>query len=183
MCSVFITRLSFSFFVFLFLVFFLYIPSEEIKVENKRFSFLNFNNNILPWGNNKTSSRRFHKIPWNKNHMKNNINHFLRDKKGVQITLYGKNENVKNDNSKTKENDTFEMNGVVVECLANTNFIVSIPNGEKFLCFISGKLRINKVKINLGDMVKFQIHKLNFEKRRGKIVFRYLQHTPLKKKK
>ncbi|SOV83755.1 translation initiation factor IF-1 [Plasmodium sp. gorilla clade G3] len=181
MCSVFITRLSFDFFVFLFLVFFLYFPSEEIKVEKKTFSFLNFNNNISSWENNKTS-KIFHKISWNKNYIKNNINHFLRDKKGVHI-LYGKNQNLKNDILKTKENDTFEMNGVVVECLANTNFIVSIPNGEKFLCFISGKLRINKVKINLGDMVKFQIHKLNFEKRRGKIVFRYLQHTPLKKKK
>ncbi|SOV83489.1 translation initiation factor IF-1, putative [Plasmodium reichenowi] len=182
MCSVFITRLSLDFFVFLFFCFFfLYFPSEEIKVEKKTFSFLNFNNNISQWKNNKTS-RFFYKISWNKNHIKNNINHFLRDKRGVHI-LYEKNQNVKNEISKTKENDTFEMNGVVVECLANTNFIVSIPNGEKFLCFISGKLRINKVKINLGDMVKFQIHKLNFEKRRGKIVFRYLQHTSLKKKK
>ncbi|SPJ13050.1 translation initiation factor IF-1, putative [Plasmodium sp. DRC-Itaito] len=181
MCSVSITRLSFDFFVFLFFVFFLYFPSEEIKVEKKTFSFLNYNNIISQWKNNKTS-RFFHKKTWNKNHFKNNINHFLREEKGVHI-LYGKNQNLKNDISKTKENDTFEMNGVVVECLANTNFIVSIPNGEKFLCFISGKLRINKVKINLGDIVKFQIHKLNFEKRRGKIVFRYLQHTPLKKKK
>ncbi|GAW82395.1 translation initiation factor EF-1 [Plasmodium gonderi] len=83
----------------------------------------------------------------------------------------------------TKENDVIEMNGIVDECLANTNFVVRIPNGEKFLCFISGKLRINKVKINLGDTVKIQIHKLNFEKRRGKIVFRYLQHAPLGNKK
>ncbi|EUD69229.1 translation initiation factor 1A [Plasmodium inui San Antonio 1] len=84
---------------------------------------------------------------------------------------------------KERESDTIEMNGVVDQCLANTNFVVRIPNGETFLCFISGKLRINKVKINLGDMVKIQIHKLNFEKRRGKIVFRYLQHAALGGKK
>ncbi|CAA9989448.1 translation initiation factor IF-1, putative [Plasmodium knowlesi strain H] len=84
---------------------------------------------------------------------------------------------------KEGKSDTIEMNGVVDQCLANTNFVVRIPNGETFLCFISGKLRINKVKINLGDMVKIQIHKLNFEKRRGKIVFRYLQHAALGGKK
>ncbi|CAI7722190.1 translation initiation factor IF-1, putative [Plasmodium vivax] len=84
---------------------------------------------------------------------------------------------------KERESETIEMNGVVDQCLANTNFVVRIPNGETFLCFISGKLRINKVKINLGDMVKIQIHKLNFEKRRGKIVFRYLQHAALGGKK
>ncbi|CXI96490.1 translation initiation factor IF-1, putative [Plasmodium berghei] len=83
---------------------------------------------------------------------------------------------------KKKESDIIEMNGIVEECLANTNFIVSIKNGEKFLCFISGKLRVNKVKINLGDTVKIQIHKLNFEQRRGKIIYRYLQQTPIKRK-
>ncbi|SBT41812.1 translation initiation factor EF-1 [Plasmodium ovale wallikeri] len=85
--------------------------------------------------------------------------------------------NSRNNLVREKDMDTIEMNGIIDECLANTNFVVRIPNGEKFLCFISGKLRINKVKINLGDTVKIQIHKLNFEKRRGKIIFRYLQQA------
>ncbi|SCM10258.1 translation initiation factor IF-1, putative [Plasmodium chabaudi adami] len=108
----------------------------------------------------------------------------LCDKKGQLIKRFIlKDNNLKNGIiKKKKENDVIEMNGIVEECLANTNFVVSIQNGEKFLCFISGKLRVNKVKINLGDTVKIQIHKLNFEQRRGKIVYRYLQQTPMKRK-
>ncbi|VTZ70320.1 translation initiation factor IF-1, putative [Plasmodium chabaudi chabaudi] len=108
----------------------------------------------------------------------------LCDKKGKIIKRFIlKDNNLKNGIiKKKKENDVIEMNGIVEECLANTNFVVSIQNGEKFLCFISGKLRVNKVKINLGDTVKIQIHKLNFEQRRGKIVYRYLQQTPMKRK-
>ncbi|CAD2111738.1 translation initiation factor IF-1, putative [Plasmodium vinckei] len=108
----------------------------------------------------------------------------LCDKKGQIIKRFIlKDNNLKNDIiKKKKESDVIEMNGIVEECLANTNFVVSIQNGEKFLCFISGKLRVNKVKINLGDTVKIQIHKLNFEQRRGKIVYRYLQQTPIKRK-
>ncbi|KAI4836606.1 translation initiation factor IF-1 [Plasmodium brasilianum] len=156
-------------FLFLCCAFFLFYLTNEISVKKKLF-INNVNNKAGAWitnGISFTANRKTWSSKWRNSVNKLNI----------------KCNSSKNNFVKEKGNDTIEMNGVVEECLANTNFIVRIPNGEKFLCFISGKLRINKVKINLGDTVKIQIHKLNFEKRRGKIVFRYLQHESLKNKK
>lgn len=85
-----------------------------------------------------------------------------------------------------KENqfkDTIEFNGVVNECLADTNFVVTIETGENVQCYISGKLRTNKVKIELGDLVKIQLHKLDVEKKKGRIILRYVNHNFQEKKK
>ncbi|CRG94887.1 translation initiation factor IF-1, putative [Plasmodium gallinaceum] len=157
-------KISFFFFFFCY-VYFLYLTNE---LSLKRSCFINPNNKIDIWK--KTISEIYKKST-------------LNEKKKIIQNLKRRHNNLKNNILRGKENDVIEMNGTVEECLANTNFIVKISNGEKFLCFISGKLRINKVKINLGDLVKIQVHKLDFEKRRGRIIFRYLQQATLKKKK
>lgn len=86
-------------------------------------------------------------------------------------------------NDGRKIRDTMEFDGVVHECLADTNFIVQIDTGETVQCYISGKLRTNKVKIDLGDLVKIQIHKLDVEKKKGRIILRYINHHCNRKKK
>ena len=47
--------------------------------------------------------------------------------------------------------DVIEVEGVVVEALPNTNFKVELENGHIILAHISGKLRMNYIRILPGD--------------------------------
>ena len=53
--------------------------------------------------------------------------------------------------------DVIEVEGTVVESLPNTNFKVELENGHQILAHISGKLRMNYIKILPGDKVKVYI--------------------------
>lgn len=66
--------------------------------------------------------------------------------------------------------DTLEVEGVVAESLPNTMFRVELSNGHGILAHVSGKIRLNFIKILPGDRVKVELspHDLS----RGRIVFR-----------
>ena len=53
--------------------------------------------------------------------------------------------------------DIIEVEGTVVETLPNTTFKVELQNGHQILATISGKLRMNYIKILTGDKVKVEI--------------------------
>lgn len=53
--------------------------------------------------------------------------------------------------------DVIEVEGTVVETLPNTNFKVELENGPQILAHISGKLRMNYIKILPGDKVKVEL--------------------------
>ena len=53
--------------------------------------------------------------------------------------------------------DIIEVEGTVVEALPNTNFKVELENGHQILAHISGKLRMNYIKILPGDKVKVEL--------------------------
>ena len=53
--------------------------------------------------------------------------------------------------------DVIEVEGTVVETLPNTNFKVELENGHQILAHISGKLRMNYIKILPGDKVKVEL--------------------------
>ena len=53
----------------------------------------------------------------------------------------------------SKQN-VISMTGIVVEALANSMFRVQLENGLDVLCHISGKIRINNIRIMAGDKVK-----------------------------
>ena len=53
--------------------------------------------------------------------------------------------------------DVIEVEGTVVETLPNTNFIVELANGHQVTAYISGKLRVNYIKILPGDKVKLEL--------------------------
>ena len=55
--------------------------------------------------------------------------------------------------------DVIEVEGTVVETLPNTNFKVELENGHQILAHISGKLRMNYIKILPGDKVKVELGK------------------------
>ena len=66
--------------------------------------------------------------------------------------------------------DVIEVEGTVVEALPNTNFKVELENGHQILAHISGKLRMNYIKILPGDKVKVEISP--YDLTRGRITWR-----------
>ena len=55
------------------------------------------------------------------------------------------------------KDDVIELEGTVVEALPNPMFQVELPNGHKILAHISGKLRMNFIRILPGDKVTVQM--------------------------
>ena len=66
--------------------------------------------------------------------------------------------------------DVIEVEGTVVETLPNTNFKVELESGHQILAHISGKLRMNYIKILPGDKVKVELSPYDLTK--GRITWR-----------
>ena len=66
--------------------------------------------------------------------------------------------------------DVIELEGTVVETLPNTTFKVELENGHQILAHISGKLRINYIKILPVDKVKVEVSP--YDLTRGRITWR-----------
>ena len=66
--------------------------------------------------------------------------------------------------------DVIEIEGTVVEALPNTNFKVELENDHQILAHISGKLRMNYIKILPGDKVKVELSP--YDLTRGRITWR-----------
>jgi translation initiation factor IF-1 len=64
-----------------------------------------------------------------------------------------------------------EQEGIVTEALANAMFRVELDNGLNILCHISGKMRMNYIKILPGDRVKVEMSPYDLTK--GRISFRF----------
>jgi len=69
------------------------------------------------------------------------------------------------------EGKEIEVEGTVVECLPNTMFRVEIEGGHQVLAHLSGKMRINFIRILPGDRVKVALSP--YDLTRGRIVYRY----------
>lgn len=65
---------------------------------------------------------------------------------------------------------TYEAIGKVFEALPNTLFRVELTDGAKILCHLSGKMRINYIKIIPGDKVRIEM--TPYDKTKGRIIFR-----------
>ena len=68
------------------------------------------------------------------------------------------------------KSDMIELEGTVVEALPNTTFRVDIGNAHIILAHISGKLRMNFIRILPGDKVTVQISP--YDLTRGRITWR-----------
>ena len=66
--------------------------------------------------------------------------------------------------------DVIEVEGVDVETQPNTTFKVELENGHQILGHISGKLRMNYIKILPGDKVKVELSP--YDLTRGRITWR-----------
>jgi len=66
--------------------------------------------------------------------------------------------------------DAIEVEGTVVELLPNTMFRVDVPGGRRVLAHISGKMRLNFIRILPGDKVMLEISPYDLSK--GRIIYR-----------
>jgi len=67
--------------------------------------------------------------------------------------------------------DTIEVEGVVVESLPNAMFRVELANAHKVLAHISGKMRVNYIRILPGDRVLIELSP--YDLTRGRITYRF----------
>ena len=67
--------------------------------------------------------------------------------------------------------DAIEVEGTVVEPLPNAMFRVELDNGHKVLTHISGKMRMNYIRILPGDRVLVELSP--YDLTRGRIIYRY----------
>ncbi len=66
--------------------------------------------------------------------------------------------------------DVIEIEGTVVEALPNAMFRVELANGHKILAHVSGKLRMNYIRIVPGDKVTVEMSPYDLSK--GRITWR-----------
>jgi translation initiation factor IF-1 len=69
------------------------------------------------------------------------------------------------------KDDMIQVEGVVIEALPNTTFLVELDNGHKMLAYVSGKMRKFYIRILPGDRVTVELSPYDLEK--GRIVYRY----------
>jgi translation initiation factor IF-1 len=69
------------------------------------------------------------------------------------------------------KNDLVQVSGEVLDSLGNAMFRVSLETGQEVVAYISGKMRMNYIKILPGDKVTVEL--TPYDLRRGRIVFRF----------
>ncbi len=67
--------------------------------------------------------------------------------------------------------DAIEVEGTVLEPLPNGMFRVELDNGHKVLAHVSGKIRMNFIRILAGDKVTVELSPYDLS--RGRITYRY----------
>ena len=70
-----------------------------------------------------------------------------------------------------KQDDVIEVQATVVETLPNAMFKVQLDNGVVILAHVSGKIRMNYIRILPGDKVTVEISP--YDLTRGRITFRH----------
>ncbi len=69
------------------------------------------------------------------------------------------------------KNSAIEQDGTVTEALSNATFRLELENGHEIIAHISGKMRMNYIKILPGDKVKVEMSPYDLSK--GRITYRY----------
>ena len=68
------------------------------------------------------------------------------------------------------KDNIIEMEGKVLEVLPNTQFIVQLENVHQVLAHVSGKIRMNNIRILPGDRVTVELS--TYDLTRGRITYR-----------
>ncbi len=66
--------------------------------------------------------------------------------------------------------DRIELDAVVVATHGNGMFLVNVSEGHDVLCTLSGKMKLNAIRVIEGDKVKIEVSPYDLNK--GRIIFR-----------
>ncbi len=69
------------------------------------------------------------------------------------------------------EKEIIEIKGRVEELLPAANFRVKLESGQVIIAHLAGKMRLNKIRLSLGDQVKVAMTPYDLTK--GRIIFRF----------
>ena len=67
--------------------------------------------------------------------------------------------------------DAIELEGTVSEVLPNATFRIKLENEHEVLCYLSGKMRKNYIRVLEGDRVKVEMSPYDLTK--GRVSYRY----------
>ena len=67
--------------------------------------------------------------------------------------------------------DTIELEGVIQEPLPAGMFRVQLESGQQIIAHLSGKMRLHKIRLSIGDKVKVEMTPYDLTK--GRITFRF----------
>ena len=70
--------------------------------------------------------------------------------------------------TQSKKNNTID--GVVIESLPDANFKVKLNDGRDVLAHLSGRMRLNFIRVLVGDKVKVELSQ--YDQKKGRIVYR-----------
>ena len=66
--------------------------------------------------------------------------------------------------------DEVEVEGIILENLPNATFKVESEDQKQYLCTLSGKMRMNRIRVLPGDRVRFVV--TPYDQTKGRIVYR-----------
>ncbi len=69
------------------------------------------------------------------------------------------------------KNDVIEMRGTVQELLPGATFRIRVESGHELMAHLSGKMRMNRIRLEVGDEVKVELTAYDLTK--GRIIFRF----------
>ena len=69
------------------------------------------------------------------------------------------------------KNEFIKQEGVVEELLPSLTFRVKLDNGQEMLAYLSGKMRINRIRLLPGDKVRVELSPYDLGK--GRITYRF----------
>lgn len=67
--------------------------------------------------------------------------------------------------------DIIELKGTVEEMLPATTFKVKLESGQTIIAHLAGKMRLNKIRLGVGDQVKLEMTPYDLTK--GRITYRF----------
>lgn len=72
---------------------------------------------------------------------------------------------------KTTKDDIIEIDGLVLKAHPSRTFLIKLDNNKEILCYVSGVINKNRIKIVVGDRVKVELSTYDLTK--GRITYRY----------
>lgn len=66
--------------------------------------------------------------------------------------------------------ETINQEGIIIESLPNLNFKVKLDNGKEILAHLSGRMRLYRIRVLVGDKVKLEMSP--YDETKGRIVYR-----------